>query len=186
MRDADVRERRRAMLGLTHMIKLTRFAAKLRERRPVPDFDPCDGGVNAQVLFFLDTPGPEAVKSEFVSSNNPDPTAENMGDAWKQAGLKRCHVLLWNVVPHYVSKDTTDAQVREAIPDTQAFIDKLRNLKVVVFCGHKALMAKKHLRLPPSVVALSTCHTGAMAYNHYKRDIHDTFRTASRLLELLK
>jgi hypothetical protein len=89
-------------------------------------------------------------------------------------------------VPHYVENDTTETQVREAVPDTQAFIDKLPDLKVVVFCGRKALMAKKHLRLPPSVVALSTCQTGAMAYNHYKRDIHDTFRTASRLLELLK
>jgi uracil-DNA glycosylase len=186
MRDDKVRERRRAMLGLTHMIELTRFAAKLRERRPVPDFDPCDGGVNARVLFLLDTPGPEAVKSEFVSSNNPDPTAENMGAAWKEAGLERCRVLLWNVVPHYVSKNTTETQVREAVPDTQALIDQLPDLKVVVFCGSKALMAKKHLRLPPSVVALSTCHTGAMAYNHYKRDIHDTFRTASRLSELLE
>jgi hypothetical protein len=126
------------------------------------------------------------VKSEFVSSNNNDPTAENMGKAWKQAGLKRCHVVLWNVVPHYVSKDTTEAQVREAIPDTQVFIDKLQKLKVIVFCGSKALMAKKHLRLPPRVVALPTCHTGAQAYNPFNRDIDDTFRTASWLLELLK
>jgi uracil-DNA glycosylase len=186
MQDAGVRERRRAMLGLDHITELTSFAAELRKGRRVPDFDPCDGGVNAQALFFLDTPGPEAKNSEFVSSNNSDPTAMNMADAWKQAGLNRCHVLLWNVVPHYVENDTTETQVREAVPDTQAFIDKLPDLKVVVFCGRKALMAKKHLRLPPSVVALSTCHTGAMAYNHYKRDIHDTFRTASRLLELLK
>jgi hypothetical protein len=186
MRDPTERERRKAMLGLTHMLELTRFAAKLRERRPVPDFDPCDGGVKAEALFLLDTPGPQAKCSEFVSSNNPDPTAENMGKAWKQAGLKRCKVLLWNVVPHYVETNTTEAQVREAIPDTQALIVKLQKLKVVIFCGTKAFMAKKHLQLPASVVPLCTLHTGAMAYNHYHHDINYTFRTASRLLAILK
>ena len=57
MSDPGVRERRRAMLGLPHMIALTSFAEKLRQRRPgwVPDFDPCDGGVKAQALFVLYT-----------------------------------------------------------------------------------------------------------------------------------
>lgn len=187
MRDAGVRERRRAMLDLPRMKNLTSFAEKLRKRRPrleVPDFDPCDGGVEAQALFFLDTPGREAAKSGFVSSNNPDQTAKNMGKAWKQAGLKRCHVLLWNVVPHCLSTESTKAQVREAIPDTQALIGRLGNLKVVVFCGLKAQWAKKDLRLPPGVVALCTYHTGGRAYHgHYREDIHDTFRTASQLLD---
>lgn len=129
---------------------------------------------------------PQSQKFGFVSRNNPDETAKNMGAAWQMAGLKRCHVLLWNVVPHYVENDSTEAQVREAIPDTEALLDKLRDMKVVVFCGGKAWMAKKYLQLSPSVVALFTCDTGAMAYNHYKRDIHDTFRTASRLLKLPK
>jgi hypothetical protein len=188
MQDADVRERRKAMLDLEHMMELTCFAKKLRERRPVPDFDPCDGGVKAQALFLLDTPGPKAKTSGFVSSNNPDETAKNMGAAWQRAELKRCHVLLWNVVPHYVENDSTQHQVREAIPDTQALINKLAGLKVVVFCGRKAMMAKKRLRLPPNVIALCTSHTGAMAYHDYdqQQDIHHTFRTASRLLELLK
>ena len=109
-----------------------------------------------------------------------------MGVGMAKSRLKRCQVLLWNVVPHYVEGDSTERQVREAVHDTQEFINKLRDMKVVVFCGSKAWLAKKYLILPPSVVALFTCHTGAMAYNHYKRDIHDTFRTAARLLELLK
>jgi hypothetical protein len=187
MRYADVRERRKAMLDDPHMRKLTSFAAELHQPKlAVPDFDPCDGGVKAQALFLLDTPGPKAKTSGFVSINNPDETAKNMGAAWQDAGLKRCHVLLWNVVPHYVEKDSTKAQVLAAVPDTQKFMGKLPDLKVIVFCGGKAWSAKKHLILPPSVVALFTCHTGAMAYGHYKRDIHDTFRTAARLLELLK
>jgi uracil-DNA glycosylase len=196
MRDAGVRERRRAMLDDPHMIDLTRFAKELRLRRPewkVPDFDPLDGGVKAQALFFLETPGPEAVKSGFVSSNNPDPTAENMGKAWKQAGLKRCHVLLWNVVPHCVStidknRNATAAEVREAVPETQTFIDKLwesRKLKVIVFCGLKAQRAIKFLQLPPGVAKRCTFHTAARAYNHPRccEDIHETFREVSRLLD---
>ena len=56
MQDAGVRERRRAMLRLDHITELTSFAAELRKGRRVPDFDPCDGGVNAQALFFLIRP----------------------------------------------------------------------------------------------------------------------------------
>lgn len=185
MRHPEVQARRKAMLGLPHVNELTGFINKMRERegRPVPDVDPLDGGVNAQALFLLDTPGTKAKNSGFVSSNNPDETAKNMGAAWQKAGLKRCHVLLWNVVPHYVENDSTKKQVREAIENTQAFIDKLPDLKVVVFCGEKAWSAKKYLTLSPSVVALFTCHTGGQAYHHHERDIHDTFRTAAQLLD---
>jgi hypothetical protein len=157
MQDAGVRERRRAMLDDPHMRDLTRFAKELRLCRPewkVPDFDPLDGGVKAQALFLLDTPGSEAKNSGFVSCNNPDDTAKYMRASWREAGLKRCRVLLWNVVPHCLENDSTKKQVREAIQNTQAFIDKLPDLKVVVFCGEKAWSAKKYLTLSPSVVAL--------------------------------
>jgi hypothetical protein len=48
----------------------------------VPDFDPLDGGVNAQVLFLLEKPGPMAAEdgkragSGFISRDNDDGTAE--------------------------------------------------------------------------------------------------------------
>jgi len=86
MRYATVRERRRAMLGLPHVEPLTVYAAKLRERRSVevPDFDPLDGGVDAQVLFLFEKPGPMTAGqggtkvrsgSGFISRNCPGPAA---------------------------------------------------------------------------------------------------------------
>jgi hypothetical protein len=118
-----------------------------------PSVDPNDGGVNAKVLFLQHTPGRKAVRSGFVSRDNPDPTARNAGKALDYAGFARTDYLRWNVVPYYIStkdKDgkATGRQVREAAPYTQAFIDRLPKLRVVVFCGRKAQMAIKYLKLP--------------------------------------
>jgi hypothetical protein len=56
MRDAGVRQRRRGMLTQPHIAPLTAYAAKLRQRYSVevPEFDPLDGGVNAQLLFLFE------------------------------------------------------------------------------------------------------------------------------------
>ena len=60
LRDLAVRERRKAMLNLPHVAPLTAYAAKLRDSDSieVPEFDPFDGGINAQVLFLFEKPGP--------------------------------------------------------------------------------------------------------------------------------
>src|ERR1035438_5895674 len=84
LRDACVRERRKAMLHLPHIAPLAEYAERLRMRGlgEVPDFDPLDGGVEARVLFLFEKPGPmtaEAGKrfgSGFISRNNDDSTAE--------------------------------------------------------------------------------------------------------------
>jgi hypothetical protein len=104
MRDVNVRERRRAMLTKPHIAPLTAYAAKLRQRGfiEVPEFDPLDGGVNAQVLFLFEKPGPmtaEAGGSGFISRNNDDPTAEATFHFMEQAGIPRELTITWNVIP---------------------------------------------------------------------------------------
>jgi uracil-DNA glycosylase len=154
-----------------------------------PNVDPNDGGQNARALFLLETPGRKSVASGFVSRCNDDDTAKNMGRAWDKAKLLRADVLLWNVVPYYLStkdknRNATSAQIHAAIPDTQAFVDALPNLKAIVFCGRKAQRAIKCLRVPATVTKFETFHTGAQAYNHQRRqkDIHETFRKVGQLL----
>jgi hypothetical protein len=154
----------------------------------VPNVDPNDGGVDARILVLLETPGPRAVVSGFVSRDNPDPSAKNIGKALDAAGFARSDVLLWNAVPYCVSTETanrnaTAAQIREAIPACQAFIDCLPNLIAVVFCGRSAQRAQKSLRLPPGVLAFCTFHPGAQAFNNprCRADIHETFEKARRL-----
>ena len=156
--------------------------------RKFPNVDPNDGGVNAKVLFLQHTPDRRAVGSGFVSRDNPDPTARNAGKALDHAGFSRIDYVRWNVVPYYIStkdKDgkASDRQVREAAPYTQAFIDSLPNLRVVVFCGRKAQKAIPHLKLPNGVVALCTFHRGGQAFNrpHLRKDILETYSRARRL-----
>jgi hypothetical protein len=73
----DTREDR---LNDPHVRALMDLVRDLRSRGlDVPNVDPNDGGVNAQVLILLETPGPKAVASRFVSRDNPDPSARNLG-----------------------------------------------------------------------------------------------------------
>lgn len=183
----DTRESR---LTSPHIKPLMDQVRRIRERGlDAPNIDPNDGGVNARVLFLLETPGPKAVGSGFVSRDNPDPSARNMGRVLDDAGFLRSDVLLWNVVPYCVSsldknRNVTLRQIRESAPDTQAFIDMLPNLIVVVFCGGKAQRARPFLHFPPAVLVLSTFHPGAQSYNHGRcRDaIHATFKAAHDLI----
>src|SRR5947207_12163253 len=106
MRDAGVRERRRAMLHLPHVAPLTAYAAKLRQcgAVEVPDFDPLDGGIDARALFLFEKPGPMTAGasdacgrsgSGFISRNNDDPTAEASFAFMQEAGIPRLLTVSW-------------------------------------------------------------------------------------------
>src|SRR5689334_1377344 len=79
---AEARADRLGQLQEPHIAPLTAFVDHLRaEAGPgasIPYFDPWDAGIGAEILFLLEAPGPKAVKSGFVSRNNPDETAKNM------------------------------------------------------------------------------------------------------------
>jgi uracil-DNA glycosylase len=85
------RAERRALLWLDHVAPLTAFVETLRtevgEEFQIPDFDPWDGGVKAEILFLLEAPGPKAVRSGFISRNNPDETAKNFFLLNQEAGI---------------------------------------------------------------------------------------------------
>jgi hypothetical protein len=79
---------REAQLHDPHVLPLMNVVRDLRAQGLiVPNVDPNDGGVNARVLVLLETPGPKAVASGFVSRDNPDPTARNLGLVLDEAGL---------------------------------------------------------------------------------------------------
>lgn len=187
MTDIDARK---ARLDEPHVRPLMDLVRAMRARGlSVPNVDPDDGGVNARVLFYLETPSPQAVNSGFVSRENPDYSAKNIGSELSSAGFARSDVLLWNVVPHCVSsadqnRNVTIAQIRGSISDSQTFVDSLPNLAVAVFCGRQAQRAVPLLHFLPKVCVLSTYHPGAQAYNHtkYRTHIRATFEQAHRLI----
>lgn len=164
-----------------------------RDGLDVPNPDPNDGGVRAKAVFLLESPGPCAVGTNFISRDNPDPSARNMKAVLKLAGLERDETFLWNVVPYCVSTSSRNAnasprQVREAAPLTQKLIDIMPDLRAVVLCGIPAQRATRYLTIACRV--FKTFHPGLRAYNRprCREHFHETFaevamhvRTAPRL-----
>jgi uracil-DNA glycosylase len=181
---------REAQLHDGHVLPLMNVVRDLRAQGLiVPNVDPNDGGVNARVLVLLETPGPKAVASGFVSRDNPDPTARNLGLVLDEAGLLRSDVVVWNVVPYCLStavknRNASLAEIREALPALQAFIDQLPKLAVVVFCGRSAQRAVGRVRFPSHVRILKTFHTGTKSYrrSRCRADIHAKFKEAAWLV----
>jgi len=155
MRDAAVRERRKAMLGLPHVAALTAFAAKLRERGSVevPEFDPLDGGVDARVLFLFEKPGPMTATggkrsgSGFISRNNDDSTAEATFHFMKEAAIPRKLTVTWNVIPWWNGTvKVAGAELSEGVGRVVDLIRLLPKLRAVVMVGLKAATAQPYLK----------------------------------------
>lgn len=181
---------RDARLNDDHVRPLMDIVRSIRARGLcVPNVDPDDGGIHARVLILLETPGPRAVGTFYISRSNPDPSARNIGKALDFAGFTRPDVLLWNVVPYCVStiggnQNVTAGQIRQAAPDTQAFIDAMLSFAVVIFCGRQAQRTRKLLRFKPTAQVLETFHPGGQAYDreHLRRHLHATFAEARSLI----
>jgi hypothetical protein len=142
---------RRGLLSQPHMKDLVRLVDRMRNAKgasyKIPDFDPLDGGSNAQVLFLLEAPGPNAVASGFVSRNNPDETAKNFFLLNNEAGIDRRHTITWNAVPWYIGSGTKirpakHQDVREADEWLKELLATLHALRIVAFVGQKALHAQ--------------------------------------------
>jgi len=138
----------------------------------IPYFDPWDGGINAEVLFLLEAPGPKAVKAGFISRNNPDETAKNFFMLNEEAGIARERTVTWNVVPWYIGSGTrirpanrTDiTQGSTPLADLLALLPALR---AVVLVGQKAGMARRVIGdLLPHVRVFDTPHPSPLFVNN--------------------
>lgn len=149
--DSSALADRRDALSAPHLARLRTLVARLRDEAPagarVPDFDPLDGGVNAECLFLLEAPGRKAVGSGFVSRNNPDETAKNFFNLNCEAKLERTRTIVWNVVPWYVGdgrriRPVTDKEIADCAPHLEELLDLLPRLHAVVLVGRKAQRAE--------------------------------------------
>jgi hypothetical protein len=165
--DPGIRQRLRSMLSEPHIAPLTKFVANLRERhdssRKFPDFDPCDGGVDATILFLLEKPGPmtDALRkgksgSGFVSRNNDDFTAEWICRFMKCALIPRRSTLIWNVIPWWderIGFSFNKAVRDEVLEELDRLLRLLPQLHTVVLVGRTAQKVRDHfgdLRVIPS------------------------------------
>ena len=172
---AHERALRSALLTQNHVKKLTDLVLKMRETKGsgygIPDFDPLDGGVDAQVLFLLEAPGPKAIASGFISRDNPDETAKNFFLLNAEAAIDRRNTITWNAVPWYIGsgikiRPATRDDVREADGWLVELLALLKQLHIVVFVGKKALHAQ-HVAMQsrPDVEIVSMPHPSPMFIN---------------------
>lgn len=145
--DPAARAARHAQLTDPHVAPLTAYVAALRRkagsRAAVPDFDPWDGGAMAELLFLLEAPGAKAVRSGFISRNNPDETAKNFFELNRAAGIPRERTVSWNIVPWYIGTGTRiraaeRSDIEAGLPALKSLLALLPKLKVVVLIGRKA------------------------------------------------
>jgi uracil-DNA glycosylase len=150
MMDADsIWESKRSRLQEPKMKPLTDLVVRLREEtgEKVPNFDPDDGGVDAEVLFVFQDPGPAVEDSEFISRDNypfnkRDYAAKNVTENCKRSGLGRERTVSWNTVPWRVDKKDLGREFKRVKKERRLTdlmrIFEGRNLRAVALFGNPA------------------------------------------------
>ncbi|MEH8993132.1 uracil-DNA glycosylase [Klebsiella quasipneumoniae subsp. quasipneumoniae] len=147
--------RRQSLLTAPHMQPLTAYVESIRERLGdnvfIPDFDPLDGGINAEFIFLFEKPGPQTDLrnggSGFISRDNNDDTAKAIFCFMQSIGLDRKRTLLWNTIPAWDNSRAYQAlHVRKGIEILDELLPLLSNLKTIILVGKQAQKARKWLK----------------------------------------
>lgn len=190
--DTAARNARRLQLGEPHIASLADFVQRLRYEHPgrdVPDFDPWDGGVGAEILYLLEAPGPRAVQSGFVSRDNPDETAKNFFELNTEAGIARTRTVMWNMVPWYIGdgkkiRAAESADISAATPLLARLLELLPRLRAIVLIGAKAQRAASTIAtLRPELRQFKCPHPSPLFVNRgpgNRTVILNTLREVSR------
>lgn len=146
LRQQSARNERRNLLNEPHAAPLRNFVTGLRRRHPAvefPDFDPLDGGVNADLLFLFEKPGPMTSMagggSGFISRDNDDPTAEATFRFMEQAAIPRRRTVLWNSIPGWNGARAINSQeLRDGTNCLEELLSLLPYVRTAVLVGKKA------------------------------------------------
>ncbi len=146
LRSPDAVAHRRQLLQEPHIAPLAAYVETLRSADPMrefPDFDPLDGGSDADLLFLLEKPGPmtsaRGKGSGFVSRDNNDPTAEATFNFMRQAGLARQRTAIWNVIPGWNGTlRITPGELLAGMQALKGLLPLLPRLRTVILVGQKA------------------------------------------------
>lgn len=134
------------------MAPLAAYASGLRGlSRVVPDFDPLDGGIDAQVLFLLEKAGPHAAPlspeacddAGFISRDSGGATAGALRRFMEEAGLPRQDTVIWNVIPWWNGSISVTAAERAAgLQELPRVLALLPQLHTAVLVGRTAGRAR--------------------------------------------
>ena len=185
------------MLHLPHILPLVEYLDSVLDSVKealdsdvkCPMFDPCDGGINAKVLFLQQDPGEKAVESGFISRNNPDQTARNTNHLLHEAGFRREETILWNIVPWYVGTgNINDSDIERAMPFLEQLLLLIEDIEVIVLVGKKAQGAFSYLSRITELPILCSYHPSPLWINSDPNpparylDILAKFREAKNVL----
>jgi hypothetical protein len=138
----------------------------------IPYFDPWDGGIDAEVLFLFEAPGPRAKGSGFISRNNPDETAKNFFEFNKDViSLSRKRTASWNIVPWYIGdgsriRPATLTDIEAGVRSLNSLLDLLPKLKGIVLFGKKAQRGSDLIaKLRPTVRLFESPHPSPQVVN---------------------
>lgn len=182
----DVQQARQTQRFAFHIAPLNAWIDRLNAERDggrwMPYFDPESGGVNTQLLLLMESPGPAVSRTQFVSLDNPDATAENLALLLHLAGLPRREVTIWNAVPWQMSAGgvvaPVPAQHAEAAPLTRHVLSLMPDLRAVVLVGRHAQTAWRHVG--SSLPTFACPHPSPQNF-HTRRD--EAGRALNALLE---
>lgn len=195
LKDPHERAERISELRAPHIAALSDFVAQLRQEvgaeAAIPDFDPRDGGIEAEILFLLEAPGANAVKSGFISRNNNDQSAKNFHEISSEASIPRTRTVTWNIVPWYIGSGTkirpaNGGDIASGSSSLSRFLDLLPRLRVVVLVGRNAQRGEKLIRsLRPQIRIVNSFHPSPLFVNNAPGNrnlIVEAFREAGALL----
>jgi uracil-DNA glycosylase len=177
---AEVRDARLQRIWDAHVAPLNHLVEEIRRDRgsafAVPYFDPADGGVQAECLYVMEAPGARAVRTGFVSRNNPDETARNICLLSAEAGLPRALTAIWNIVPWYIGGES---KIRAAVnfdivggwPYLQRVLGLLPRIKVAVLLGRNAQRIKRQLMTEhPEIEIVASPHPSPLVVNRRREN----------------
>lgn len=131
-----------------HVESVNRLVDRLRggTRGWMPHVDPGYGGVNAEILFLFQDPGPGTddrlgAGSGFLSAENDDPSAELLSECMEAAGLEPGQVITWNAYPWALPKGRnapTAADLEIGAHTFTKLLDLLPRIKLIIAAGRAA------------------------------------------------
>lgn len=138
-----------------HIEPLVDFVNRLRNRYPngyVPHFDENDGGVDAEILFLFEKPGPMTDParggSGFISQDNNDPTARAIKGFLQDAGIDRKKIAIWNTISAWNGTvKFTSEERRYALEEFAELLSIMKKVRCLVLVGREAQKIETKINL---------------------------------------
>lgn len=137
-----------------HVLPVNRFVDDLRRESGLwmPYLAPTYGGIEADVLLLLQSPGPgtddqEGTGSGLLSAENDDPSAGLLAQCLDEAGLDQRRVVVWNAWPWLTADGAspTSGQIKDGLEPLARLLKILPRVRVLVPMGQKANEAWEQL-----------------------------------------